>query len=257
MKAMSIIRTLIIDDEELARKRLRRLLREFADIQIVAEAESGSEAVLKIETHRPDLLLLDVQMPDLDGFGVLRMLDLDRLPLVIFVTAYDRYAVEAFEVNAVDYLLKPIRRQRLEQAIAKVREKLTAREWASARLAEFLQTAIGRPEQYLQRLPVRAHRRIRILPIDEITSLRIDRGLVYVTTAEGEFWTKYTTMAQLEDRLDPDVFIRVHRQSIVNINHIREITAFDNNTARLTLSCGHQVDVSRSHMRTLRRLLNW
>lgn len=254
---MSIIRTLIIDDEELARKRLRRLLTAFADIDVVAEADSGSDAVLKIEAHRPDLLLLDVQMPDLDGFGVLRMLDLERLPLVIFVTAYDQYAVGAFEVNAIDYLLKPVRRQRLEQAIAKAREKLATREWASSRLVEFLQTVIGRSEPYLQRLPVRAHRRIRILQIDEITSLRIDRGLVYVTTAEGEFWTKYTTFAQLEDRLDPNVFIRVHRQSIVNINHIREVTAFGNNTARLTLSCGHQVDVSRSHMKMLRQRLNW
>jgi two-component system LytT family response regulator len=252
-----MIHTLIIDDEPLARKRLRTLLAAFADVEVVAEAENGADAVLKIETHRPDLLLLDVQMPDLDGFGVLRMVELETLPLAIFVTAHDQYAVDAFEVNAVDYLLKPVRRQRLEQALTRAREKLAARGPVSAHLTEFLQAIARQPTSYLQRLPVRSHNRVLILNVDEITSLRIDRGLVYVATTAGDFWTKYTAFTELEGRLDPQVFLRVHRQVMVNLNHVREITTFDNHTARLTLTGGQQVNVSRSHLKALRQTLNW
>jgi DNA-binding LytR/AlgR family response regulator len=252
-----MIRALIVDDEPLARKRLSNLLAAFADVEIVAEADNGSDAVLQIEAHQPDLLLLDVQMPDLDGFGVLRMTELDPLPLVIFVTAHDQYAVLAFEVSAVDYLLKPIRRQRLEQALAKAREKLAARHPASAHLTEFLRTVAAASPAYLQRLPVRARNRILILTIEQITSLKLDRGLVCVTTADGEFWTKYTTFTELEGLLDPQVFQRIHRQIIVNLNHVREITTFDNHTARLTLTGGQQVNVSRSHLKALRQTLNW
>jgi len=252
-----MIRTLIVDDEPLARKRLRTLFAAFTDVQVVAEAENGAEAVTKIETLTADLLLLDVQMPDLDGFGVLRMVETETLPLVIFVTAYDQYAVNAFEVSAVDYLLKPVRRERLAQALARAREQLAARNQASAHLTKFLHTSVPPPAAYLQRLPVRAQNRILILPIEQITSLKLDRGLVCVTTAEGEFWTKYTTFTELEGALDPQTFQRIHRQIVVNLNHVREITTFDNNTARLTLTGGLQVNVSRNHLKSLRHILNW
>jgi two-component system, LytTR family, response regulator len=251
-----MIRAMVIDDEPLARNRLRKLLSSVADIEVMAEADSGPDAILKIEEHSPDLILLDIQMPDLDGFGVLRMLDPDALPLVIFVTAYDRYAVDAFEVNAVDYLLKPVRRERLEQALARAREKLKARPDAGREIARFLESISGQSKKYLQRLPARTGKRILILNLDQITSFRIDQGLVFVTAKEGEFWTRYTTFGQLETQLDPNTFLRVHRQAIVNLNHVREVAAFDNNTARLTLSCGHQVDVSRNNIKRLRQALD-
>jgi len=251
-----IIRTLIVDDEPLARKRMRDLLAASADVRIVGEAENGAEAVTRIETLRPDLLLLDVQMPDLDGFGVLRMVEADELPLVIFVTAYDQYAVQAFEASAVDYLLKPARRERLAQALAKVREKLSARAENGAQLTGFLQTA-PRQSAYLQRLPVRFQNRILILGIDEVTSLKIDRGLVCVATAEGEFWTKYTTFTELEEQLDPRIFLRVHRQVVVNLNHVREVVTLDNNTAILKLTGNQQVSISRGHLKSVRQVLNW
>src|SRR5262245_8695044 len=171
-----MIRTIIIDDEALARARLRRLLAEFSDIEIVAEAEDGADAVLKIEEHRPDLLLLDVQMPELDGFGVLKMLDLQTMPKVIFITAHDQYAVDAFEVNAVDYLLKPVRLERLQQAINKARGKGAE---ATEQLANLLETITGKPRAFLQRLPARAGKRILIVNIEQITSFRIEQGLVY------------------------------------------------------------------------------
>ena len=250
-----MMRVLIVDDEPLARQRLRDLLAAQTEVQIIGEAENGAEAVTRVETLRPDLLLLDVQMPDMDGFGVLRLLDAAALPLVIFVTAHDQYAVDAFEVSALDYLLKPVSRRRLTEALDKARVRLAAREQAQTLLANFLHTLP--PRGYLQRLPVRAQQRILVLGVEQITSLRVDRGLVCVTTADGEFWTKFTTLAEIEPQLDPAIFQRVHRQALVNLNHVREIQPYDNQTAQLTLTSGHQVSVSRNHLPELRKLLQW
>jgi DNA-binding LytR/AlgR family response regulator len=248
---------MIIDDEELARKRLRRMLAPFGEIEIIGEAENGAEAVTRIESERPDLVFLDVQMPDLDGFGALRMIELERMPMVVFVTAFDQFAVNAFEVNAIDYLLKPVHRQRLEQAVAKARDKASSRDKAEAQLTQFLKGLAPHSRAYLQRLPVRSQNRILILNVDQITSLRVDHGLVCATTVEGEFWTKYAALTEIESQLDPQVFHRIHRQVIVNLNHVREINAFDNSTARLTLTGGQQVNVSRNHLPGLRQLLQW
>lgn len=251
------MRTLIVDDEELARRRLQRMLAAFAEVQLIGEAENGAEAVAKIEAEQPDLVFLDVQMPDLDGFGVLRLVEADSLPQVIFVTAFDQYAVNAFEVSAVDYLLKPVHRQRLEQSLAKAREKLAKPEANQAQLTQLLQQFQRPATGYLQRLPVRAQQRILILNVEQITALRVEHGVVCAATTEGEFWTKHTALTELEELLDPAVFQRVHRQVIVNLNHVREINAFDNNTARLTLTGGQQVGVSRNHLPELRRVLQW
>lgn len=252
-----MMRVIIVDDEPLARERLCDMLAALNDITIVAEADGGVDAVVKIEEHKPDLLLLDVQMPELDGFGVLRMIELEKMPLVIFVTAYDEYAVEAFEVSAVDYLLKPIRRQRLELALAKAREKLARQVQAAEPITVLRQILARRPNSYLQRLPVRAQNRILILPVEQIVALKIEQGLVFVTTADGEYWTKYTTFTELENLLDPGIFMRIHRQAMVNINHVREVSEFDKHSARLTLTAGHQVTVSRSHIKKLRQALSW
>lgn len=253
------MRTLLVDDELLARERLRDMLAASADVEVVAEAENGLDAVVKIEQHRPDLLLLDVQMPELDGFGVLRMVELETLPLVIFVTAYDDYAVEAFEVCAVDYLLKPVRRLRLEQALTKARDMLSRKEGQPNVPLTALRQALHarRPAAYLQRLPVRSRNRILILPLKQVVALKIERGLVFVTTAEEEYWTKYTTFTELEDLLDERVFMRIHRQVIVNLEHVREVADYDKHTARLTLTGGHKVTVSRSHIKKLRQALSW
>ena len=253
-----MIHALIVDDERLARERLREMLAPFADVEVVAEADSGADAVIKIEKYEPDLLFLDVRMPGLDGFETLRMVETEALPLVIFVTAYDQYAVAAFEANAVDYLLKPARRRRLEQALVKAREKLALRQAGAAQLNALLHAVARRPGgSYLQRLPVRAQNRILILPVEQIALLRIDRGLVHVTTDEGEFRTRYTSFTEMEGLLDPQVFLRIHRQVIVNLDHVREITNFDKHSARLTLRGGQQTPVSRSHLKELREAIRW
>lgn len=250
-----MIRTLLVDDEPLARSRLRKLLADQTDLEILGEAETGAEAVLLIETTPADLVLLDIHLPDMDGFAVLEMLRMEQLPLVVFVTAFDQYAVDAFEVNAIDYVLKPVRHTRLLQTLDKVRRKLGTPTAEAGRLATVLPHLSQPPKTYLQRLPVRTQKRILILGIDQITSFRIDQGLVFVTSQEGEFWTKYASFGQLEDQLDPRLFLRVHRQHIVNLNHIREVANLDN-TFQLTLTCGTQVLVSRNHIKELRQVLD-
>jgi DNA-binding LytR/AlgR family response regulator len=252
-----MIHTLIVDDERLARERLRDMLAVVADVEVIAEADSGADAVVKIEKYEPDLLFLDVRMPGMDGFETLRMVETKPLPLVIFLTAYDQYAVAAFEANAVDYLLKPARRRRLEQALDKAREKLASRRAGAGQLNALLQAVAQRPDSYLQRLPVRAQNRILILPVEQIALLRVDRGLVRVMTDEGEFRTQYATFTEMEGLLDPQVFLRIHRQIIVNLNHVREITNIDKHSARLTLRGGQQATVSRSHLKELREAIRW
>ena len=254
---METIRTLIVDDEELARRRLRRMLAAFADVEVIGEAANGAEAVARIEADRPGLVLLDVQMPDLSGFEALAAVASAPLPAVIFVTAYDQYAVRAFEVSAVDYLLKPVSQPRLAQALDRLRERRAARDSSADQLRQLLAQFRPGATPYLQRLPVRAQNRILILPLDQITSLQVDRGLVCATTADGLFWTKHEALTDIEAQLDPAHFRRIHRQAIVNLNHILEINALDNNTARLTLTGGRQLNVSRAHLRELRQLLNW
>lgn len=252
------IRSLIVDDEALARRRLERLLAPFPDIEVVGQADCGTQAVLEIERLAPALIFLDIQMPDMDGFEVLSMLDKQALPETVFVTAYDQYAIQAFEHAALDYLLKPVRRHRLAESVERVRTRLAAAPTAGAEgLAKLLRRSLDRPQEYLQRLPVRSRQSILILPIEDVTGLRLEDGLVYVQSNKGEFWSKYTTLSQVEGLLDPDSFMRIHRQHIVNLNHVHEVKAFDNQTARLTLSCGHQARVSRSHMKRFREVLDW
>lgn len=235
---------------------MRKMLSTFQDVEILDEAENGSDAIAKIEHHNPDLLFLDVLMPDINGFEVLKMMEVTQQPYVIFVTAFDQYAVDAFEANAIDYLLKPVSRERLETAVEKARQKLQTPQ-REIQIPEGLLDLAQNSKSYVQRLPVRSQNRILVLNIDQVVALRIDRGLVYVNSAEGEYWTKYTTFSKLENLLDPKNFLRVHRQTMVNLNHIREINVFDNNTARVTLSNGQQVDVSRNYLKSLRQVLNW
>ena len=251
------IRSLIVDDEALARRRLERLLEPFPDIEVVGQVDCGTQAVLEIERLTPALAFLDIQMPDLDGFEVLSMLEAGALPEVVFVTAYDQYAIQAFEHAALDYLLKPVRPERLGQAVERVRRRLASPASGAEGLQELLRLNLNRSQEYLKRIPVRSRQSIRIVPIDQVAGLRLEDGLVYVQSVEGEFWSKYTTLSQVEGLLDPQCFMRVHRQYIVNLNHVREVQAFDNQTARLILSSGHRAQVSRSHMKGFRKVLDW
>jgi DNA-binding LytR/AlgR family response regulator len=250
------LQVLIVDDEPPARERLRRMLADFEAVEIVGEAGNGLQAVEMIETLSPDLVLLDIQMPELDGFGVIEALD--DPPAVIFVTAYDEHAIRAFEVSALDYLLKPFSRERLRRAIGRAREE-QARDRApdveAGRFAPLLEnlTAQG---QYLTRLAVRDRHNIRIIDVDNVDWIGVEEEQVFVHAA-GTTYPLRRTLAELEARLDPGRFFRAHRSAIVNLDRVKEIVPWFKGTHKLRLTTGAEVELSRRQGRILRKILGW
>jgi DNA-binding LytR/AlgR family response regulator len=251
------MRTLIVDDERPARERLKRLLADIQGLELVGEAESGIQAVQMIEEQRPDLVLLDIQMPGLDGFEVIEALK--DPPLVIFVTAYDEHAIRAFDVNALDYLLKPFSQERLERAIRRAREELTQEPDFAERLAPLLQ-GLADQGQYATRLAVHDRHsgrgRIRVLDVDEVDWIGIESDQVIVHVGE-DVYTVPRTLAELASRLDPYRFFRAHRSAIVNLDRVQEIIPWFKGSHRLRLTTGAEVDLSRRRARALREILRW
>jgi len=253
------LRVVIADDERPARSFLAALLRTFDDVRIVAEAASGKEAVTAIERERPDLALLDLQMPELDGIGVVRMLKKGNLPLIAFVTAYDEYAVRAFEVNAVDYLLKPVDKARLREAINRAQDRIEHAEIVAEqgqRLGRAIieYEASGLPT-YLERIPVRRRDQIAIVPVAQIASIVADGELLHVTTAKGDHHTITYRLKDLEARLDPGRFIRLGRGTLANIEAIVRVNVMPGGTHVALLVNGQKLQVSRLQSRVLRERL--
>jgi DNA-binding LytR/AlgR family response regulator len=247
------MRTLIVDDESPARERLRRLLSSIEGVELVGEADSGLRAVEMIEREKPDLVLLDIQMPGLDGFEVIETLH--DPPSVIFVTAYDEYAIRAFEVNALDYLLKPFSRARLEKAIRRAQETLTGERDLSEQFAPLLESLVAQG-RYLTRLAVRDRDRIRVLDVSEVDWLGMEGEQVMVH-AGNQTYPIRRTLAELEVRLDPTHFFRAHRSVIVNLDRVQEIIPWFKGSHKLRLTTGAEVDLSRAQGRALRRILRW
>src|SRR5437763_7841839 len=213
------LRVVIADDERPARSFLAAILRKFEDVEMVGEAANGMEAVALIESKRPDLALLDLQMPELDGLGVVRLLRKNRTPLVAFVTAYDEHAVRAFEVNAVDYLLKPVETTRLRQTIDRAKDRLEREDYHSEEAeriraaAEEYETEGGKP---LQRIPVRRRDEIILVPVNQLVSIVADGELLYLRTVDNETHTICYRLRDLAARLDPARFVRLGRGTVVN-----------------------------------------
>jgi two-component system, LytTR family, response regulator len=253
--APTLLRVLIVDDEPLARERARRMLERVAGVEVAGEAGSAPEARAACAAARPDLLLLDIQMPGEDGFALLR--GLEPRPAVVFVTAFDHYAVRAFEENAVDYLLKPFRRERLEQAVERARHDLARPQEASRRLAELL-AALDRPAGpgHLERFTVRVGPRQVILAAAEIQWFGAEDKLVFAATPRGRHYVNFT-LDQLEGRLDPRRFARVHRGAIVNLDAVAALRPGFAGTCRIELKDGSpdEVPVSRARVRALREKL--
>jgi len=253
------LRVVIADDERPARSFLAAQLRTFDDVSIVAEAASGKEAVAAIERERPDLALLDLQMPELDGIGVVRMLKKADLPLIAFVTAYDEYAVRAFEINAVDYLLKPVDKGRLREAINRAQERVEHAEIVAEqglrvdRAIDQYESAGPRP--FLERIPVRRRDEILIVPVARIASIVAEGELLHVTTAKGERHTITYRLKDLEGRLDPARFIRLGRGTLVNIEAIAKVNVMPGGTHVALLVNGQKLQVSRLQSRVLRERL--
>jgi two-component system, LytTR family, response regulator len=246
----------VADDERPARSFLVSLLRSFDDVIVVAEASSGKEAVAAIEKEKPDLALLDWQMPELDGIGVVRMLKKGATPLVAFVTAYDEYAVRAFEVNAVDYLLKPVEKARLRETLNRAQERIEHAEIV-AEQASHLGAAIDTYESlakapYLERIPVRHREEVVIVPVNQIASIVADGELLNITTLQRERHTITYRLKDLERRLDPARFIRLGRGTLANVELITKVSAMPGGTHVALLSNGQKLQVSRLQSRILR-----
>lgn len=248
------IKALIVDDELLARKRLRKLLRGDAEVEIIGECASGREAVVAIQSLHPDLVFLDVQMPEMDGFAALESLASDELPLIIFVTAYDQYALRAFEVCALDYLLKPVDRERFAQTLQRAKARLRGeRRGETARLRsllEELKTEAHRPE----RIAIKAGGRIRLLKLEEIDWIEAEGKYARLHFGQESHLLR-EAMSSLEARLDPRKFVRIHRSTIVNVDRIKELESWFNYDYRAVLNDGTQLIVSRSHRQKLANLL--
>jgi two-component system, LytTR family, response regulator len=261
---MTKLRIVIADDERPARSMLASLLHGCDDVEVVGEAQNGAEAVALIEEQRPDLALLDLQMPEIDGMGVVRLIRKDRLPLIAFVTAYDEYAIQAFEVNAVDYLLKPVDRARLRQTIERAHDRLEQRAAATVTIAtatpgdaDRLKAAADQYEHAqglppLVRIPVRRRDDIVLLPVTQVASVVADGELLHLTTVRGERHTISYRLKDLEARLDQARFVRLERGALVNVDTITRVSPMPGGTYLVTLSNGQEIRASRLQSRILR-----
>jgi two-component system, LytTR family, response regulator len=259
------IKVLIVDDEPLARDKIRGMLKGKEDIEIVGEAGNGKEAVAAIRKHEPDLLFLDVQMPEMDGFGVLQTIGPNLLPMVVFVTAYDRYALQAFEVYALDYLLKPFDRERFDKALARARSQLDQEkrqdltQGLQALMDELTRIRQGAPSakpgpKYLERLAIKASGRIFFLRTQEIDHIESEGNYVRVHAGKESHLIR-EAMSVLETQLDPKKFLRIHRCTIVNVDRIQELQPWFHGEYRVILRNGVQLTLSRSYREKLREFL--
>lgn len=243
------LRALIVDDEDLARSALRRLLAETGAVEIVGEASNGVEALEAIAELKPDVALLDIEMPGFDGFEVVQ--HLENPPAIVFVTAYDEYAVRAFEANAIDYLLKPVRPERLERALRRVRERLGSPDAAKVREVREVARERGGP---LQRIAARRGKRIVIVPVRDIIRIEIEDKLVFAVTANDRLLIE-KTIAELEAMLAPAGFLRISRGELVNLETVKELLPWFSGTWRVKLANGEERDVSRDRAKQLREAM--
>lgn len=254
------ITALIVDDEQPARDELAYLLRSFPDVEVAGQGKNGVEAVGMIRDLNPHMVFLDVQMPGLDGFGVIRSLleKKTRLPFFVFATAFDQYAVQAFEVNAIDYLLKPVAKPRLEKAIQRVQRLLESADTTSQKLDRLVQMVEQRPAPQKGKLVVKTANRLLLVDSDDVIFASIEDGVISIVTREMEGESNYRTVEELQANLDPKVFWRVHRSYLVNVNHIKEVVPWFKSSYQLKMEDRKQTEipVSRAQTRKLRELLN-
>ncbi|MBL7995380.1 response regulator transcription factor [bacterium] len=255
-----MFKTIIIDDEKLAREKLKRLFKDLADpaISICDEAKNGLEAIEKIESHKPDFVILDIEMPGLNGFEVIR--HLKYVPSVIFSTAYDHYAIRAFEIHAVDYLLKPYDKPRLANALERVKSILKkpgeSVENLKKAVIEILQSQDNR--SYIERLPSRIGRKIKLFKVQDIKWFDSEHSITFGYIDNQKIDVKYT-LDELESRLNPKHFFRVHRSTIVNLDYVTEIIPWFSGKYKLLLNdkAGTELIVSRNRAQELKSLLKW
>jgi two-component system, LytTR family, response regulator len=247
------MRVVIVDDEELARQVLREFLLAHGDVEIAGECANGFEAVKAIAEQKPDLVFLDIQMPKLDGFEVLELIG--RNTAVVFVTAYDNYAIRAFEVHAVDYLLKPVGVERFEAALERARERLNGKLPQQNFAASDLAAAARPPAQYLDRIPVRDGTRVFIIAVGRLDYAEAQDDYVALVS-EGKKHLKQQTISSLEAALDPSRFLRIHRSYIVNLERVARLEPYAKDSHVAVLTSGAQLPVSKSGYARLRAFLD-
>jgi two-component system LytT family response regulator len=257
---MAKLRIMIADDERPAREFLKAVLREFEDAELVGEAENGADAVEIIKRLKPDLALLDLQMPEISGLEAVRLLRKSQMPLVAFVTAYDEYAVQAFEVNAVDYLLKPVERSRLRETLNRAHERLEQEDWRAVesenvKNAVEVYDAASARAGFLERIPVKRREEIYLVPVAEIASIVADGELLHITTDKNQKYTINYRLKDLETRLAPERFIRLSRGAIANLEMISRVSPLPGGTFLLVLKNGQEIASSRQQSRILREKL--
>jgi len=248
---MTPVRTAIVDDEAIARSTLRGLLQADRDIELVAECGSGEEAIGVIRQLRPELVLLDIQMPLIDGFAVLQAVDKGELPEIIFVTAYDAYAIRAFEHHALDYLLKPFSDERFHEALGHAKKRVRERglHASTERLGDLLQEYRHNqegPSEHPERILVRSLGRVDVVPVEEIQWIESDGNYVRLHCS-GRVLLHRERMSDLEQRLDPREFVRIHRSAIVRMNRIRSLKPLEGGEYRLIMDDGRSMTLSRSY----------
>jgi len=249
---MNKLRAIIVEDEKPARELVKAFLKNHENIELVCECDNGFDGVKAINEMKPDLVFLDIQMPKLTGFEMIELLD--EVPDVIFTTAFDQYAIKAFELSAVDYLMKPFSKKRFSEAIEKVYQRISQNK-EKPKIQEFANQVKEETEE-IERIFVKTGSRIDVVPVDEIVHIESEDDYVEIFTPKGKFLKK-ETMNYLEKVMPKDTFVRVHRSSIINLNHIQKIEKYGKDSSMVILKDGSRVNVSKSRIKDLRNQLGF
>jgi two-component system LytT family response regulator len=249
------VRTLIADDESLARERLRQLLAGHPEIELIGECKDGREAVGVIQEKSPDLIFLDIQMPELDGFAVLGAINTEPMPIIVFVTAHDKFALQAFEVHAVDYLLKPFDRERFESALRRALEQVKHREQARSQAQAAILAEVRAPSKPAERLSIKSGGRITILKTADIAWIQAAHNHIEIHEDKQSHLLR-ETISGIEQKLPPERFVRISRSVIVNVDRVKELKPLLHGEYEVTLQNGTRLTLSRRHRSKLPRLVS-
>jgi len=250
---LNTIRTIIIDDEPLARDLIRVYLKDYSSFEIIEECTNGFEGLKAIQELRPDVVFLDIEMPKVTGLEMLELLD--QPPIIVFTTAYQDYAIKAFELNALDYLLKPFSKDRFKKSVEKIHERIQSKSSDTAKIKEFIKEP-PLPQGRLDRVVVKTVTSIKVIPVNEITYLETQDDYVMIYTHQGKF-LKQQTMKYFESTLDPEFFIRIHRSFLINVREILRIEPYEKSSYQIILKGNITLPISRTGYRLLKEKLNF
>lgn len=248
---MEKIKAIIIEDEELGRLLIKNYLKDQNDIEIIAECENGFEGIKAIQEMKPQLVFLDIQMPKLNGFEMLEILD--EKPEIIFTTAYNQYAIQAFELNAIDYLLKPFSKERLQEALQKAIKRIQKNEPSNESIQQLIQHPM---DEIIERVVVKSNTKISVIPVEKIKYIEAQDDYVMIYSLEGKH-LKQSTMKYFEQHLDPKQFMRVHRSYIIRFDQVVQLEPYGKDSYIAKLKDGQTVPISKSGFKNLKEKLNF